>query len=182
MWNPATSAANRLPGQTIAIGDDAQCLLLAADASIATGRAFDPAYAERAPDLPPDAPPFTLDPRRTLTQAVRLHLDLGAIGKGFAGSSRKRSRGGRVVGLPQQRGHSPRARPPAGGGWPSARRRQGAPDAPLVTGAERLRHRRAGAHLIDPHRRTGGPHHAHAGRPPRGGDGRMRFRPRFRDG
>ena len=61
--------------------------LLAADASIATDRAFDPAYAsERAPDLPPDAPPFTLDPAaHTLTsQAVRLHLDLGAIGKGFA--------------------------------------------------------------------------------------------------
>lgn len=81
--------ANRLArGETIAIGDDTlECLLLAADASIATGRAFDPAYAsERAPDLPADAPPFTLDPAaHTLTsQAVRLHLDLGAIGKGFA--------------------------------------------------------------------------------------------------
>ncbi len=81
--------ANRLArGETIAISDDTfECLLLAADASIATDRTFDPAYAsERATDLPPDAPPFTLDPEaHTLTsQAVRLHLDLGAIGKGFA--------------------------------------------------------------------------------------------------
>lgn len=81
--------ANRLGcGETISIGDDAlECLLLAAGVALATGRAFDPAYAsERAPDLPADHPPFTLDPRtHTLTShATRLSLDLGAIGKGYA--------------------------------------------------------------------------------------------------
>ena len=81
--------ANRLaPGETITIGDDAlQCLLLAADVSLATHRAFDAAYASvRAPDQPADAPLFTLDPAaHTLTaHAARLHLDLGAIGKGYA--------------------------------------------------------------------------------------------------
>lgn len=81
--------ANRLaPGDTISIGEDAlQCLLLAADASLATHRAFDAAYAsERAPDQRADAPLFTLDPTaHTLTShAVRLHLDLGAVGKGYA--------------------------------------------------------------------------------------------------
>lgn len=83
------SRANRLAlGQTIPIGDDTlECLLLAADAALATDRAFDAAYAsDRVPELPADAPPFTLDPEaHTLTsRAVRLHLDLGAIGKGFA--------------------------------------------------------------------------------------------------
>ena len=81
--------ANRLTrGQTIPIGEDAlNCLLLAADASLATDRAFDAAYASRrAPDQAPDAPLFTLDPAaHTLTShAERLHLDLGAIGKGYA--------------------------------------------------------------------------------------------------
>ncbi len=81
--------ANRLAcGETIAIGEDAlNCLLLAADASLATARAFDPAYASApAPDQPADAPRFTLDPAaHTLTShAARLHLDLGAIGKGYA--------------------------------------------------------------------------------------------------
>lgn len=64
-----------------------ECLLIAADVALATGRAFDPAYAtERGPELPADAPPFTLDPdHHTLTShAERLHLDLGAVGKGFA--------------------------------------------------------------------------------------------------
>jgi thiamine biosynthesis lipoprotein len=81
--------ANRLaPGETMAIGDDAlQCLLIAADVSLATHRAFDAAYASvRAPDQPDDAPLFTLDPAsHTLTShATRLHLDLGAVGKGYA--------------------------------------------------------------------------------------------------
>lgn len=81
--------ANRLAsGETIAVGQDAlECLLLAADVSLATGRAFDPSYAsERTRDFPSDLPPFTLDPATyTLTShAVRLHLDLGAIGKGYA--------------------------------------------------------------------------------------------------
>lgn len=83
------AAANRLArGQTIAIGDDTlQCLLLAGAVAEATGRAFDPAYAsQRAPDRAPTAPCFTLDPAaHTLTsQAARLHLDLGAVGKGYA--------------------------------------------------------------------------------------------------
>lgn len=81
--------ANRLaPGDTIRIGEDAlHCLLVAADVSIATNRAFDAAYAsQRQPGQPPDAPLFTLDPAaHTLTShAARLHLDLGAIGKGYA--------------------------------------------------------------------------------------------------
>jgi thiamine biosynthesis lipoprotein len=81
--------ANRLAcGETITIGEDTlQCLLIAADVSIATGRAFDAAYAsQRASDQPADAPLFTLDPdAHTLTsRAARLHLDLGAVGKGYA--------------------------------------------------------------------------------------------------
>lgn len=81
--------ANRMArGETIAIGDDAlQCLLLGAELTMVTGHAFNPAYAsQRSPDDTPDAPPFTLDPdAHTLTsQVARLHLDLGAIGKGYA--------------------------------------------------------------------------------------------------
>jgi FAD:protein FMN transferase len=83
------SRANRLvQGGTITIGQDTlECLLIAADVSMATKRAFDPAYASVRPaGLPPDVPPFTLDPEaHTLTSlAERLHLDLGAVGKGFA--------------------------------------------------------------------------------------------------
>jgi thiamine biosynthesis lipoprotein len=81
--------ANRLArGESMVLNDDTlECLLLAADLAIATGRAFDPAYAsQRPPDLDPDLPPYTLDPAtHTLTsQAEALHLDLGAVGKGFA--------------------------------------------------------------------------------------------------
>ena len=81
--------ANRLArGETISIGEDAlNCLLIAADVSLATNRAFDATYAsERAPDQPAGTPLFTLDPAaHTLTShAARLHLDLGAIGKGYA--------------------------------------------------------------------------------------------------
>jgi FAD:protein FMN transferase len=83
------SRANRASrGQSIAITDDTlECLLIAADVSMATGRAFDPAYASQRPStLDPDVPPFTLDPEsHTLTSlADHLHLDLGAVGKGFA--------------------------------------------------------------------------------------------------
>ena len=63
-----------------------ECLLIAADVSLATHRAFDPAYAsERPSELAPDAPPFTLDPEaHTLTSlATHLHVDLGAVGKGY---------------------------------------------------------------------------------------------------
>ena len=83
------SRANRLArGESINVTPETlECLLIAADVSLVTGRAFDPAYASlRPPDLAPDLPPFQLDPdSRTLTsQADRLHLDLGAVGKGFA--------------------------------------------------------------------------------------------------
>ncbi|HEY0946900.1 MAG TPA: FAD:protein FMN transferase [Opitutaceae bacterium] len=81
--------ANRLArGETLLIGEDAaQCLLVAIDVSLATVRAFDPAYAsERASDEPADIPPFTLDlaTHRLTSRAQRLHLDLGAVGKGYA--------------------------------------------------------------------------------------------------
>lgn len=81
--------ANRLAcGETIAISDDAlNCLLLAAEVAVATRRAFDAAYASRlAARFLADAPFFTLDSgAHTLTsQAERLQLDLGAIGKGYA--------------------------------------------------------------------------------------------------
>jgi thiamine biosynthesis lipoprotein len=79
--------ANRLTaGEAITIGDDAlQCLLLAAALSQSTVRAFDPSYESES--QPADgAPPFTLDPdSHVLTSRVpRLHLDLGAVGKGYA--------------------------------------------------------------------------------------------------
>jgi thiamine biosynthesis lipoprotein len=83
------SRCNRLElGESTVISDDAsECLIIAADVTLATNRAFDPAYAsERPDDLAPDAPPFALDPAtRTLTShAIHLHLDLGAVGKGYA--------------------------------------------------------------------------------------------------
>ena len=81
--------ANRIArGESVIIGDDAlECLLLAAEVSIATRNAFDVAYAsQRAADQSVSTPAFTLDPAaHALTSCVpRLHLDLGAIGKGFA--------------------------------------------------------------------------------------------------
>ncbi len=81
--------ANQLEaGESIAIGDDTlQCLLMAAGVAVETGGAFDMAYdSVRGPTAGPDAPPFTVDPdAHTLTSRVpRLHLDLGAIGKGYA--------------------------------------------------------------------------------------------------
>ncbi|AOS46197.1 Thiamine biosynthesis lipoprotein ApbE precursor [Lacunisphaera limnophila] len=81
--------ANRLaPGETIAIGEDTlHCLLLAGEVSAATQRTFDPAYASvPLTDAPPGAPLYQLDPSaHTLTSlAGRLHLDLGAVGKGYA--------------------------------------------------------------------------------------------------
>ena len=75
-------------GESTTISDETlDCLLIAADLCLATQGTFDPAYASlRAPDLPPDAPPFTLDPEnhRLTSCADRLRLDLGAVGKGFA--------------------------------------------------------------------------------------------------
>ena len=83
------SRANRLArGETTSINHETlECLMIAADISIATRRAFDPAYASvRSSNFAEEFPPFTLDPENhTLTsQAERLHLDLGAVGKGFA--------------------------------------------------------------------------------------------------
>jgi len=80
---------NRLAaGQSTTLTDETlDCLLIAADVSLATRRAFDPAYASSRPaGLPEDAPPFTLDPEgHTLTSLTdRLHIDLGAVGKGYA--------------------------------------------------------------------------------------------------
>jgi thiamine biosynthesis lipoprotein len=81
--------ANRLAeGESLVLGDDAlRCLLEAGEISALTGRAFDPAYATPRPEgVPSDAPLFALDPAaHTLTSLTpRLHLDLGAVGKGYA--------------------------------------------------------------------------------------------------
>jgi thiamine biosynthesis lipoprotein len=83
------SRANLLPrgGSTTISDETLDCLLIAADVSMVTQRAFDPAYSSVRPDnLEPDVPPYTLDPAtHTLTsRAEHLHLDLGAVGKGFA--------------------------------------------------------------------------------------------------
>ena len=81
--------ANRMKfGETIAIGDDAlNCLLLAAGLAESTGHAFDPAYGSLRDEREADgAPLFALDPEahRLSSRASRLHLDLGAVGKGYA--------------------------------------------------------------------------------------------------
>ena len=83
------SRANRLArGESTTIGHDTlECLLIAADVSLLTQRAFDPAYASVRPkELEADVPPFTLDPENHLLTSLadRLYLDLGAVGKGFA--------------------------------------------------------------------------------------------------
>ncbi|HUL54768.1 MAG TPA: FAD:protein FMN transferase [Opitutaceae bacterium] len=83
------SRANRIAaGEGIVIGEDAMlCLLAAARISALTQRAFDPAYRSlRSAGLPPDAPLFALDPaaHRLTSLVPRLHLDLGAVGKGYA--------------------------------------------------------------------------------------------------
>jgi thiamine biosynthesis lipoprotein len=83
------SRANLLArGDSTMISDETlEVLLISADLTLATQRAFDPAYKSRRPvDLPADAPLYLLDPEnhRITSQADRLHLDLGAVGKGFA--------------------------------------------------------------------------------------------------
>ena len=83
------SRINRLArGETTTLNDETlECLLIAADVSLATRRAFDPAYASSRPtDLPVDAPPFTLDPEAHALTSLsdQLHVDLGAVGKGYA--------------------------------------------------------------------------------------------------
>jgi thiamine biosynthesis lipoprotein len=81
--------ANRIGGgETISIGDDTlQCLLMSAEVAAVTGRAFDITYASDFGSTPSaHAVAFTVDPSaHTLTSCIpRLHLDLGAIGKGYA--------------------------------------------------------------------------------------------------
>ncbi len=83
------SRVNRLPrdGSTLIGEDTLRCLLISAEVSAATERAFDPAYASRrGPEDAPDDPLYALDPQsHTLISLVdRLHLDLGAVGKGYA--------------------------------------------------------------------------------------------------
>lgn len=86
--SPISRAGRLARGESLTLGEDAfECLLTAADVSMATGRAFDPAYASLRPEgLAPDAPPFTLDPATCSLTSLsdRLRLDLGAVGKGYA--------------------------------------------------------------------------------------------------
>ena len=158
--------ANRLAcGETITIGDDAlQCLLVAADVTVATQRAFDAAYAStRTAGEPPGAPPFTLDPENhTLTsKSARLHLDLGAVGKGYAldrlaavlgeweiAAACLQSGGSTALALAPPAGH---AGWPVGLGEGAAHRTLPLVQAALSGSGIAVK----GAHLIDP--RTGGP-------------------------
>jgi len=158
--------ANRLAfGGTLVVGDDAmECLLLAAGVAESTKRAFDPAYgSERRPGLPDGAPAFTLDPAAHVlaSQATRLDLDLGAVGKGYAldrlaqvlaewgvDSACLNSGGSTALAL---------GRPPTSSGWPvglgegGARREIMLERAALSGSGLAVK----GSHLIDP--RTGRP-------------------------
>jgi len=81
---------NRLPeGGSTVIGETTlACLTLAAHLSDLTGGTFDPAYASTRPPAAPgeDPPLYALDAAHHLLTSLcpRLHLDLGAIGKGYA--------------------------------------------------------------------------------------------------
>lgn len=153
---------NRLAdGASTVLGDDAlQCLLGAIRLSAATRRAFDPAYAShRPPGAPAEAPLFALDPAsHTLTSLCpRLHLDLGAVGKGYAldrmadvlrdwdlPSACLQSGGSTALAL---------APPPGAPGWIVAVADREFPLAHRAIGASGLSVQ--GAHLFDP--RTGAP-------------------------
>jgi len=156
--------ANRLAfGEPLAIGDDTlECLLLAAGVAESTQHAFDPAYgSERRPGLPEGEPAFTLDPvSHVLTSRVsRLHLDLGAVGKGYSldrlaavlaewgiESAFLNSGGSTALAL----GH-----PPSASGWPvalgegDARREFMLKDAALSGSGLAVK----GSHLVDPRTR-----------------------------
>ena len=160
------ACANRLTGgKSLVIGDDAlECLLIAADVALATDRAFDPAYASKfAGDSPAGAPAFTLDPgTHTLTShAVQLHLDLGAVGKGYALDRMADTLGewGVTAACLNSGGSTVLAlAPPAGeGGWPvglgdgAAHRTLPLVRAALSASGTAVK----GEHLIDP--RSGAP-------------------------
>jgi len=71
-------------GESLVIGEDAlACLLCAADVTLATGGAFDPAFRSegRVGELSYELDPST---HRLISRCARLELDLGAIGKGYA--------------------------------------------------------------------------------------------------
>jgi thiamine biosynthesis lipoprotein len=158
--------ANRLGfGESIAIGDDAlNCLLLAAGLAESTGHAFDPAYGSiRDEGTSREAPPFTLDPdsHRLSSRSSRLHLDLGAVGKGYALDrlAETLSEWGVSSALLNSGGSTVLALEPATptGGWPvgigegMARREIPLRKAALSGSGISVK----GAHLVDP--RTGGP-------------------------
>lgn len=151
---------NRLAdGATTLLGDDAlQCLLGAVRLSAATQRAFDPAYAShRSPGAPADAPLFVLDPAaHTLTSlSPRLHLDLGAVGKGYAlDRMADMLREWEITAACLQSGGSTAlalAPPPGAPGWIVAVAEREFPLAHRAIGASGLSVQ--GAHLFDP--RTG---------------------------
>ncbi len=73
-------------GEAVPVGEALlDCLLLAADVTLATGGAFDAAFRSEGRDRTHPVP-FTLDPaaHRVTSHAERLQIDLGAIGKGYA--------------------------------------------------------------------------------------------------
>lgn len=83
--------ANRLPeGGSIVLGEETmRCLLIAMELSEQTERAFDPTYFSirgAQPRTPLHPTLFALDPasHRLTSLTPSLHLDLGAIGKGYA--------------------------------------------------------------------------------------------------
>lgn len=73
-------------GESLQIGEALlDCLLLAADVTLATGGAFDAAFRSEGRD--PGRPlPYTVDPQVHVvtSYADALRIDLGAIGKGYA--------------------------------------------------------------------------------------------------
>lgn len=83
------SRANALThgGLCVLGADTFDCLVTAADVSLATGRAFDVAYGSTPmPGAPSDELPFVLDAAAfaVTSRASVLRLDLGAVGKGYA--------------------------------------------------------------------------------------------------
>jgi thiamine biosynthesis lipoprotein len=151
--------------ESTTIGPDlAECLTLAGGLSLLTRGAFDAAYlSTRAAEREPDAPLFALDAAqlRLTSLCPRLHLDLGAIGKGFAldrlaallrewdiSSALLESGGSTVLAL---------AAPPGAAGWPIRVGTGGHAQlfALVESAASASGIGVQGSHLIDP--RTGAP-------------------------